>query len=659
MNTQASLRLCLVAALAVALTWTPGECSSEDVVDQDWSELSLEELAGLPVMLVSRKEETVWQAPAAVHVIARDDLLRSGVTSIPEGLRMIPGVQVSRIDANTWAISARGFVDRFANKLLVLIDGRSVYTPLFSGVMWDAQDVALDDVERIEVIRGPGATLWGANAVNGVINVITRDAANTQGTSARVGFGDEERGFVNMRYGGKLGAAGHYRIYGKFFERNSSMDRLGNSAGDGWSGVRSGFRVDAQRSASDRVSLQSDFLRNEIDQTRPLSPSGELARSTATDEGLTTFNMLGRWRRTPAGSAASELQVYFDHIDRRDLLLEERRSTVDVDFQHRKLVDTRNELVWGAGYRRSWDDLSGFSSLAFTPPSRTMQLFSVFFQDDIALIDEQLRFVVGAKLERHEFTSFEFQPNVRAWWNPGAGRHVVWAAASRAKRTPSRMDHDGHRAVRGRRRERSEEPPTPPSRPRMEAENLNAFEAGYRWRPAPRLFFETTAFHHSYERLIGSELNPDSGFSPAVSDTILQAFLAQDLSTMGAEFHAIWRMSERATLSGGYSYLDYDILFPADRTAAHLAFARLALDPIRRVDADAMLRHVGRLSPGTTDRYTELDVRVAWEITAGTEVSVIGQNLLHDSHAEYRPTSVRVAETLVPRGVHASLRWRR
>ena len=686
MTTTPPLALLTTGALAAALAMSPRE-SCSDSLDVGWGNLSLEELASTPVTLVSRRQETVWEAPAAVHVVTGDDLRRSGVTSIPEALRMVPGIQVSRIDANKWAISARGFVDRFANKLLVLVDGRSAYTPLFSGVFWEALDLPLDDVERIEVIRGPGATLWGSNAVNGVINIITKETGNTQGTHLRVGVGNEERGFGEIRYGGKLGADAHYRVYGKALERDSSSDSLGHAVRDGWSGMRTGFRIDARQSPNDQFTLQSNLLKNNIDQTmHEFSMIEELEGYRETDVDLTTFNVVGRWEQSASGAAASMLQVFFDRYDRRDRLIEETRSTVDVDFQQRMLVDARHELIWGAGYRRSEDELTGSFTLSYTPTSRAMHLFSAFAQDDIALVQDRLRLMVGTKLEHHPFTGFELQPNVRAWWNSPADRHVVWVSASRARRTPSRTDNDAQLIV-ARLTELDQgdlaEVDLDPSdldqgdldqgdsspgffavvgSPDVKSEDLRAFEVGYRWRPGDRLYLAAAAFNNSYRHLRWFRLGPVVQASLPDTHNVRQAILNDALaaSTNGIELDGIWRLDERLTLSGNYSYIDdSDIDFPPDRTAAHLASARVALDPTPHFHADALLRRVGRLSPDVIAAYVELDVRLAWQISAGVEISVVGQNLLSDNHPEYIPTTIRVPESQVPRALYTSLRWHR
>ena len=338
-----------------------------------WDELtalSLEELMNVEVTLASRKEEKLFETAAAVWVITQEDLRRSGVTSIAEALRLVPGMQVGRIDANKWAVSARGFADRFAQKLLVLIDGRSVYNPLFSGVYWEVQDLVLEDVAQIEVIRGPGATLWGANAVNGIINIITRSARDTQGGLVTLGTGTEERGFGGVRYGGRLGEHGRYRVYAKGFARDGFVDAAGGPGNDDWQMGRGGFRGDWRLGAVSELTVQGDLFSGDAGQILRFPtlepPFGRLVKD---DTEVSGGNLLGRWQRSLGERGDLKLQLYGDWFARTDSLGDWEYEIYDADFQHRFAWGVRQEIVWGAGYRFSRDDTGASPKFRFDPDS--------------------------------------------------------------------------------------------------------------------------------------------------------------------------------------------------------------------------------------------------------------------------------------------------
>ncbi len=635
--------------------------------EDEWADLSLEELAATRVSLVSRKEESVWQAPAAVFVITHEDLRRSGVTSIPEALRLAPGLQVSRLDANKWAISARGFGFRFADKLLVLIDGRSVYTPLFSGVYWDSQDVHLEDVEQIEVVHGPGATLWGANAVNGIINIVTKNASRTQGLVVHTGSGTQERGFANVRYGSKLGTHGYYRVYGKYFDRQGFEDSTGTRNADDWRGVRAGFRADIDRSDSDQLTIQGDFLDNDINQTITLfSPSVPFNVTTPGGVSMSAANLLGRWKRTFSAASDLELQVYYDRYDRSEAIVSEVRNTIDLDFQHRFTLRDRHELVWGGGYRLTRDDLAGSFTLSYDPAERDAHLFSGFAQDDITLFRDRVRVIAGAKLEHHEFTGFELQPNARALWHLHQ-HHVLWAAASRAKRTPSRSDNDGRLLVFRFPGVDDDEPQVfgaATGNRAMDSEILDAVELGYRWRLMDGLNLDAAGFYHSYDRLrgafLGGSIQETDPQPYAVTQFVYDNSLEGD--TKGIEFTGSWRVRPTWSVQGGYTFTDVDAegLGPlSSSTPSHQAFARVSLDPRRHWYLDGYARYVSALQDPDVEEFVDVDLRVAWEFAAGMELAVVGQNLLDDGHTEFMPTLLRVPQGHVPRAVYASLSWHR
>ena len=611
----------------------------------DLKKLSIEELMEIDVTSVSRRSERLNQAAAAIIVITRDEIRRSGVTSLPEALRLVNSLHVARQSQRSGAISARGSNLPTANKMLVLIDGRSVYTPLFSGVFWDVQDTLLEDVERIEVIRGPGATLWGANAVNGVINIITRKAADTQGGLVMAGVGDEERGFGGVRYGGSLGEKGHYRAYGKYFDRDALVLADGSDARDDMQMGQGGFRADWKSSDHDAFTLQGDAY------------SGRVGEPTRDDTDLDGGNLLGRWSRATSERSGLDLQVYWDRTHRRiPNLFEEHLDILDLDFQHRLPLAKRNDLVWGFGYRWHQDEVGNSSVIGFFPPRRSFGLASIFAQDEISLLDDRLDVTVGAKVEHNESTGVEVQPSLRAAWKPN-DRRTVWGAVSRAVRTPSRIDEDviafgpnGSHLVEGSRDFVSEE--------------LLAWELGYRIQPNPELLIDLATFYNVYDHLRSQEPPTDAPF-PRVLLNKLNA------ETWGAELRVNVQPRPGFRLQAAYTRLEKHLSLdpdsrdpvggsgegndPEDRAAL-----RSSIDLPSNVELDAWLRYVGELPSPQVDAYTELDLRVGWRPgwngSEGLELSLVGQNLLHSSHEEFGPAGpLREA---IERSFHGKVTWR-
>ncbi|HKX31556.1 MAG TPA: TonB-dependent receptor plug domain-containing protein, partial [Blastocatellia bacterium] len=405
----------------------------------DLTTFSMEDLMNLEVTSVSKKEEKLFRSAAAIYVITQEEIRRSGLTTIPEVLRMAPGLSVARIDGSKWAISARGFNGRFANKLLVLIDGRSVYTPQFAGMYWEIQNLPLEEVERIEVIRGPGGTLWGANAVNGVINIITKRAEDSQGGLLTIGGGSEEQGFGLARYGARIGADASYRVYAKYFNRGGLVNAAGYNAHDWQNWVGGGWRLDWQRSERETLTVQGDIHDTGLRETSTsISLFNPLAPRALTPAEYTGGNVMGRWTHAFSDRSDMTLQTYFDRSCYNSFDVGERVDTFDLDFQHR-LAFGRQDLLWGLGYRVITDRTRTDSPTQFTPPGRTSHLFSAFAQDELMLVKDRLRLTIGSKLEHHYFTGFDAQPNARLLWTPSA-RQTVWAAVSRAVRTPARSD---------------------------------------------------------------------------------------------------------------------------------------------------------------------------------------------------------------------------
>ena len=640
---------------------------------QDLTDLTLEELINVEVTSVSRRPERWLTAPAAVHVITQEDIRRSGVTTIAEALRLAPGVEVARIDANRWAIGIRGFGSRLARSVLVLIDGRSVYNPLFAGTYWEIQDLVLEDVARIEVIRGPGGTLWGANAFNGVINITTRSARQTHGALATAGVGNEERGFAAVRYGGA--AAGdrlHYRAYGKIFNRHSALPRAGNFY-DHWRLGQLGFRTDWDVRERDGVTTQGDLYVGSIGQRAIVSsfdPQGN--QTLETPSKVWGGNVLGRWQHQFSATSSSKLQLYYDHTSRTDPSFEEDRETVDLDFDHNLQLPGRQELVWGLGYRLTYGRTGGVPTVTFTPANRVDHLVSAFVQDSIALLPDLLTFTAGTKLEHNDFTGVEVQPSARLAWTPGGGRHVAWAAFSRAVRTPSPVEHDVQINVFV---------PAQGAYVRyvgtrdFTSEVVYATEAGYRYQPSARLSSGVAAFFNNYRDLLSVEPGPpfqESPPDPALQPrTILPFFIRNGLlgRTYGFEGRADWAARRWLEVHAAYSYLRIELRTrpgSIDTTTVpmtegssphHQISLRAEMNLPRGFELDVITRFVSGLPAQGVAAYVNADLRLGWRPRPDFELSVIGQNLLARSHPEFAGNSVDAVE--IERSVYGkvTLRW--
>lgn len=547
--TRAKRRSVLVA---LALIFPVGTaCAAIGSEHDKLLDLSVEQLLDVQVTSVAKKTQRVEDSAAAVHVITQDDIQRSGMTSVPELLRMAPGLHVAQLDNGTWAIGSRGFNGRWSNKLLVLLDGRVLYTPLFSGVYWDAVDTPLEDIERIEVIRGPGATIWGANAVNGVINIITKEAAATQGGMASLTAGNALRQEV-LRYGGELGGSGHYRVYAKNVER-SAFQRGGGDAFDAADIRTAGFRSDLRLPNGDALTFQGDAYdgnSNHTDRNVFLVPPYLTPLNFTTD--LSGHNLLMRWKRTPAPDAELSLQFFWDHYSRKDVQNGEVRDTFDLEFQHRFAAGERNDVVWGVNLRDTQDQTDAAFLASFTPASRHDRLAGLFIQDEIALLPEKLRLTLGSKFEHNDYSGFEYQPSARLLWRIDE-RNSAWTAVSRAVKTPTRDDSDI--------RINAAAFPGPSGmtvlssifgNPNALSEKLIAYEAGYRVRVNPRLSFDATVFHNDYRDMRSSEAMPPLFEATPVPHLTLGQLLVNKSGAHGAGFEisTSWQPDLQWTVKG-------------------------------------------------------------------------------------------------------------
>jgi iron complex outermembrane receptor protein len=677
-NRRPSLRAWLPVRMLHAVFLLPGllaisaPAATPGLDEAALAELDIESLLNIKVISAAKKEQTVSESAAAVYVITQDDIRRSGATSIPDALRMAPGLQVARQDASTWAISARGFNSRFANKLLVMIDGRTVYTPLFSGVYWDVQDLLLEDIERIEVIRGPGATLWGANAVNGVINIITKRAADTTGALVTGGVGTEEQGFGGVRFGDRLGDAGAYRVYFKYFNRDSLESVRGGDAADDWDQTRGGFRIDLGDGSPGALTLQGDIYQGTAGSTFTVPALSPPFTATAdADTDVAGGNLLGRWTHELSSGSDIQLQFYYDRTERDSPFIREWRDTYDLDFQHHLGLGERHDVVWGLGYRYTTDDIKeNSSSFQIDTHRQGYSLVNGFLQDEIMLIEERLRVTLGSKLEYNDYTGLEVQPAARFLWTPEK-RQTVWGAVSRAVRTPSRAE-DGF-AI-----DSAALPPgalaagAPPALVRLvgnsdyDSEDLLAYELGYRVMPTDRLSVDLAAFYNVYDNLRTLESGlpfPEPGLPPHLV-LPLRADNLMDGETYGAELAVDYRLCDWWRLELAYTHLQMDLHLDSGSTDATSEQAegqspqnqvslRSMIELPRNVEFDAWLRYVDNLPTLDVDSYLTLDLRLGWRPTRNTEVALVGQNLLGSQHQEFEPLVLGGVPSEVERAVYA------
>lgn len=655
-----SIALCVVMTATISVTrpLAADETASSGLVD-----MSIEQLINLSVTSPGKKEQKVSDAASAVFVITSDDIRRSGVTSIPEALRMAPGLEVARINSHSWAVTSRGFNNLFANKLLVLIDGRSVYTPLFSGVFWDQVDVMLEDVDRIEVIRGPGATLWGSNAVNGVVNIITKGAAETQGALIAAGVGSEERALASVRHGGRSERAA-YRIYAKAAERDETVLKGDTPSVDDWRAGQFGFRIDGESGPGDAWTLQGDGQYQEKGADFLVPSMTVNDREHVTDQLYSnSANVLGRWVRD-SGDDETRLQLYFERIERDDSVNEHSRYTGDLELQHRFSPLERHEIVTGGSYRHYEDDIDDTSTLSADPESRSVDLFTFFVQDDISIADDRAHIVLGSKLEHTDFTGFEVQPNARAIAQLADG-HSVWAAISRAVRTPSRFSNDGTINLESTRLPDGDAALVSVRGDRSyESENLIAYEAGYRAAVGERTSFDIALFWNDYDELQTIEPFDDLRRVPFRFDN------KADATARGGELAVDWKPLDSWRLIVTYSRLQLDIE-PDESSRDRLAQDAEGKSPKNQVslrslvdlpyglELDSSFRYVDTLESSNVSSYYNLDARLGWHASDSLELSLVGQNLLDRDHLEFVPGDFVVLPAHeLQRGVYGKLTWR-
>jgi iron complex outermembrane receptor protein len=652
--------MAMFAAMALP-AWPQGKTA--DLTDQ-----SLEDLMNVQVTSVSKTEQKLSSTASAIFVITQEDIRRSGALNVPDLLRMVPGVDVAQINSNTWAISARGFNGRFSSELLVLVDGRSVYTPTFGGVFWDTLDFPLEDIDRIEVIRGPGGSIWGANAVNGVINIITKKASETLGGLVVAGGGNVNQGFETTQYGGEVGKSTDYRVYTKYSNNGHFPDPTGQDGGDGWHMLQGGFRTDSTLSPRDTLMFEGNIY-----SAREGGPTFAFPLITSPNPvdvellvNVTGGFLQGVWNHTYSPRSDTSLQVSYDHYQRNDQL-REGRGTIDLDFQHHFEWGARQNVIWGLTYRDSDSHSDGNLFISLTPADLNTQLFGVFFQDEIAIVPDRLYLTAGAKLEHNYYTGFNLIPSTRAVWTPSPNQ-ALWVAISDAVRSPAAIDAglrtnfgsftqpDGTLTV-----------PALIGNPRVGDESLIAYELGYRRTIRDRLSIDVAAYYNDYGHQ--ETVEPSAPFfedAPAPPHLVLP-FTYENLmhgEAHGFELSANWKVTRRWTLSPGYAFEQIHMhLAPTSEDTTSVGAAEgSSPEQSAQLRSHSVLWHglnwdtsayfVGRLTDPREPSYARLDTQLSWHLSERVSLSFVGQNLVKDHHEEFVDSTASARTTLVKRSAY-------
>jgi iron complex outermembrane receptor protein len=640
--------------------------------ENDLTNLSLEDLMNVQVTSVSKKKESIAIAPAAVTVINQDEISRSGFSTIPDLLRLAPGVDVGRINSYTWAVGVRGLNDQFNNNLLVLQDGRSLYSPLNAGTYWDTVDYVLADLDRIEVIRGPGGTLWGANAVNGVINIISKDSRDTQGwlLDSRASNDDSD---LSVRYGGKISDDTTYRVYLKTKYNNELDDTSGDNAGDEWTALRGGFRIDKHPSTDDTFTLQGDVGDNRIrapyDVPIMTPPFSQL---TVDDRNDATGNLLGRWEHHFSDKSDFSLQMYYDYLGVNYLGAHYYQNTVDLDFHHRFQLGQRNEVTWGAGYRFMNNRIESDNVLSSSPPTRNDKLPSAFVQDTLTLEPERWFLTAGSKFEHNDYTGFEMEPSGRLLWTPNK-QNSMWAAVSRAVVTPSRISDDA-RALAGFAPISTGGASTTVAELELignnniQSEELTAYELGYRLEPRKDLSIDLAVFYNNYNKLESQTIGPPILGSQIVLPLNWDNAIAGD--TYGGEISATARVTDSWRIVCSYSLLQTTFWTtsssPSDATTAladegsapqNQAQIHSYLDITRNLQFNASVFYVGDISRFNIPGYISTDLSLVWKPKESMECSIGVTNLFDNHHPEYGVTAGQGIASETPRTLYVQMSY--
>ncbi len=613
--------------------------SNSEPLEDDFFEMSLQQLGEIEITSAAKKPKKLSSTASSVFVLNHEDIIRSGVTTIADALRLVPGVQVAKLDANKWAVSIRGFNDIFSNKLLILMDGRSVYSPFFGGAYWDTVDTILEDIERIEVIRGPGGTLWGANAVNGIINIISQHAKDSQGLYLSGLAGNEERGTLSLRYGGQINQDHQYRIFAKAFERDTA-----ENGSDDWRMGRLGFRVDSRLSEKDNLQVQSQaYFGRSGERGQAGFPSLGFPININSDTDVFGAHALIQWKHQFSSDSSIMLQSYYDHTERDHFYVRDIRDTVDLEFQHNFKWLANQELIWGLGYRYIHDDVDPGTVLSMRPSNRSDEIFSIFLQNELPVIEDTLFLTLGTKIEHNSYTDFEIQPSARLLWKINE-QHNIWSSIARAVKVPNRLEHNVilERTMNVRILGSSD----------FDSEVLLAYEFGYRFLQK-KFNLDISFYYNDYDKLRSLEADPQPERIHLIIDNELHG------EAYGMELSSTWQVNPSLRLIMGYSFtqlqlhltdLSTDVTEEADEgdTPHHQLTLRSMWQLSHDWQVDSTLRYVDGIKSGRgkaeVDPYVTMDMRIAWDLNSQFEFSLIGQNLF-GKHREFRGSTVETQAT--------------
>lgn len=614
----------LTIALLLLFNQAIGQVADSLLAPDALKKLSLQELLDVEVISVSKHPEKLTEVASAIQVITQQDIRNSGAKTLPEALRLASNLQVAQINSSEWAISARGFNNSLANKLLVLIDGRTVYTPLYAGVFWDVQNLVLDDIDRIEVISGPGGTLWGVNAVNGVINIITKSSKESKGLFVEGLAGHNVPGLGSIRYGGVINNKLSYRIYGMGYKLGHSLDTNKVEVNDRWSNWQGGVRLDWEASAKDKISLVQNIYKADP------NPDGNDTSTIANGDNITA-----RWNHSISGKADFQLQVYYDHTFRDfGTGLKEDLKTYDIEWHHRNQLGRRHQLTYGLNLRQMDHRVTNRELVVFLPAHKTLYNHNAFLQDEITLTD-RLRLTVGSKAGINNYTNFEYQPNIRVTWLPSKTQ-TVWGAVSRSVRIPSRIDRELYLYR------------SPNvlllSGSNFDTEKLTAYELGWRSQPIENLSVSLATFYNRYNDIRSIEPGPPPFNIPYALGNGVKGV------SYGGELSATWQVLSQWLLRGGYTFLKKDLSvkptsMDVNKASAesndpeHQFIIQSTVDITRNIEWGTVIRYIGKLPNPAVKAYAGLDVRIGWKITRVFEINLIGQNLLNQQHQEFIASS--------------------
>jgi iron complex outermembrane receptor protein len=658
--------------VGIVLLAFPG-LSARSQQTPDVTQNSIEDLMKTKISSVSKREEQVLDTPAAVCVVSREEIRSAGARNILDALRLVPGMDVNQIDASTFDVGIRGFDERFSSKMLVMIDGRSMYSPIFGGIYWDSVNLVMDDIDRIEVIRGPGGSLWGTNAVNGTVNIITRSSQATQGLLLTEKSASDAPVSLTARYGGQVGRIGTYRIFSKYTDAFGSQDATGQWAGDAWHLLHGGFRSDLKLREQDALMLEGNIYLGTFGEplTRPLLVDS-FVEAVGGKNSVSGGSVLGRWTHIYVTGQETQLQVYFTKENRDATERPDNLNTVDIDVQHHFHIGSRQDVVGGAGYRFSGFYAPATHSLTITPASQHYPLFSGFIQDELALVPKRFSLFAGVKSEHNRFTVFDLQPSLRLNWRPNENS-AVWASVSKAVKIPNILNTSMYRPESASLGEDGVDLATLVGNPKYKDEHLLAYESGYRLQ-LKRISMDTTGFVNNY-----NDVETNESLAPVIHPgyTEYPTQWANNLfgKSFGAEVAAIWNVVPGWKIAASYSWLkmemransrsndtDTAIGFNTGTPTNHFG-VRSSYALLKNLDFNALAQYTGPMPSGlggdsapALPSYYRVDSNLEWHVGEGIRIDIGGQNLVDPRRMEYVGGNGAI-QTLSPRNIFARITY--